>query len=112
MNESDAVGALLTLAEIGIGLVGFAGLILAVTRRASTMSRIEVVQLRELIRAGLGVLALAFVPVGALLVGATGPTLWRTASRNSVLHTPPVLPAIVSAGECGSGFVTDREVPR
>ena len=85
MNESEAAGALLTLAEIGIGLVGFAGLVLAVTRRTSTMSRNEVVQLRELVRAGLGAAALALVPVGALLLGATGPTLWRTASGVHVL---------------------------
>ena len=85
MNESEAAGALLTLAEIGIGLVGFAGLILAVTRRTSAMSRIEAIQLRELVRAGLGAVALALIPVGALLIGATGPPLWRLASAVHVL---------------------------
>ncbi len=77
MSDSEAIGALLTLAEIGIGLVGFAGLVLAVTRRQSKMSRGDVIQLRELVRAGLGAVALALLPVGALLVGATGPSLWR-----------------------------------
>lgn len=104
MNESDASAALLTLAEIAIGLVGFAGLILAVTRRTSSMSRIEVFRLQELVRAGLGAVALALLPVGALLLGARGPTLWRSFSDAHVLvvvagafplvakeirHTPP-----------------------
>ena len=44
------------------------------------MSRSEAYQLRELVRAGLGAVVLALVPVGALLIGATGPALWRWAS--------------------------------
>lgn len=104
MSESEAAGALLTLAEIGIGLVGFAGLILAVTRRTSSMSRIEVLQLQELVRAGLGAAALALVPVGAMLVGASGPALWRTASGIHVL--------IVAAGAFPMIAYELRRIPR
>lgn len=103
MSEPEAAGALLTLAEIGIGLVGFAGLILAVTRRRSSMSRIEVIQLRELVRAGLGAAALALVPVGAMLLGAAGSTLWRTASGIHVL--------IVAAGAFPMIALEIRRIP-
>ena len=103
MSDSDAIGALLTLAEIGIGLVGFAGLVLAVTRRHSKMSRSEVIELRELVRAGLGGVALALFPVGALLLGATGPSLWRWASAIHVL--------IIVGGVFGTVALAIRRTP-
>lgn len=78
--ESASSEALLTLAEVAVGLVGFTGIVLALTRRDSPVPPGELLQLKELIRGGLAGVGLALLPAGAELAGFSGPGLWRTLS--------------------------------
>lgn len=85
MIEGSASDALLTLAEVAVGLVGFTGIVLALTRGDTAVSASEALQLKELIRGGLAGVGLALLPVGAELAGAGGPALWRTVSAAHVV---------------------------
>jgi hypothetical protein len=80
MTDTAAFDALIGLAQVATGLVGFSALVLAVTGDSKPLTAQERFQLGEMIQAGLAVVALAFVPVGLSLFGVGGGWLWRTAS--------------------------------
>jgi hypothetical protein len=69
--------AFLTLAEIGVGLAGFSGIALALTRRDSSLTPAQAVFVRELILNSLAVIFLALLPVGLDLIGGQGLSMWR-----------------------------------
>jgi hypothetical protein len=75
--------AFLTLAEVGVGLAGFAGIALALTRRDAPLTAGQVVFVRELILNGLAVIFLALAPVGATLMWEPSASMW---GRLSALH--------------------------
>jgi hypothetical protein len=76
--------AFLTLAEIGVGLAGFAGIALALTRRDAPLTSGQAIFVRELILNSLAVIFLALLPVGLSLLELHGQSVWRTLSG---LHT-------------------------
>ncbi len=59
----DLPDAFLTLAEIGVGLAGFSGIALALTRRDAPLTPAQAVFVRELILNSLAVIFLALFPV-------------------------------------------------
>lgn len=87
MDDSDAVAAFLTLAEVGVGFVGFAGIVLAITRPSQPLSPGQALQVREVIRTGLAAVALALFPTGVAFAGIHGPSLWRGLSAFHVALT-------------------------
>jgi hypothetical protein len=62
--------AFLTLAEIGVGLAGFAGIALALTRRDAPLTSGQAIFVRELILNSLAVVFLALLPVGLNLLAS------------------------------------------
>jgi hypothetical protein len=72
--------AFLTLAEIGVGLAGFAGIALALTRRDAPLTPGQAIFVRELILNSLAVIFLALLPVSLGLLELQGQTVWRTLS--------------------------------
>jgi hypothetical protein len=80
MIDSAAFDALVGLAQVATGLVGFSALVLAVTGESTPLNAQQRFQLREMISSGLAVVALAFVPVSLSLFGVGGDWVWRSAS--------------------------------
>jgi hypothetical protein len=80
LQESDA---LLTFAELGVGLGGFASIFLALTRRDGRLARSDAYRVRWMLINSLGAAGLALVPVTLHSLGLEPPLLWRLAS---VLH--------------------------
>jgi hypothetical protein len=76
----DLPDAFLTLAEIGVGLAGFSGIALALTRRDAPLTPAQAVFVRELILNSLAVIFLALLPVGLGLIEMQGSTVWRSLS--------------------------------
>jgi len=76
----DPIGAFLTLAEVGIGLTGFAGIVLALTRHDAPLSSGHAVLVRELILNSLAVVLLALLPVGLMLLELRSSSIWRGSS--------------------------------
>jgi hypothetical protein len=73
----DSSDPFLTLAEVGIGLAGFAGIVVALTKRVAPLTSGEAVLVRELILNSLAVVLLALLPVGLVLLGSQGAGVWR-----------------------------------
>ena len=73
----DLSDAFLTLSEVGIGLAGFSGIALALTRRDAPLSPGQAVFVRELIFNSLAVIFLALLPVGLNLIELQSPGTWR-----------------------------------
>lgn len=72
--------AFLTLAELGVGLAGFSGIALALTRRNASLTPGQALFVRELILNSLAVIFLALLPVGLHLVEQGTETSWRSLS--------------------------------
>jgi hypothetical protein len=85
MGDTAAFDSLLTLSEIGVGLVGFAALVLAITRPDAPLNAEQTFQLRELVRSGLVSALLALLPIGLGLAGLAAPNLWRLVSGCHVI---------------------------
>lgn len=109
MNDSDAVTAFLTLAEVGVGFVGFAGIVLAITRPNLPLSPGQAVQVREVIRTGLAAVGLALLPTGVAFAGFHGPSLWRGLSAFHVALTCAALIGVTR--EYRQLEVSERDVP-
>lgn len=70
----------LALAEVGIGIVGFGSLVLAVTRGDDPMTPGQSYQFREMILAGFVAVALSVAPVLLSFTEMSRDTLWRSVS--------------------------------
>lgn len=109
MDDSEAVVAFLTLAEVGVGFVGFAGIVLAITRPSLPLSPGEALQVREVIRTGLAAVALALFPTGVAFAGIHGASLWRGLSA---LHVALTCAALVGVSlEYRRLDASDRDRP-
>lgn len=77
MNEADI---LQTLAEVGIALTGFTGIVVAVARRSrGDWTPVELGQLHDLLWTSLVVVFFSFLPI-VLVRALTPETTWRLAS--------------------------------
>ena len=94
MTDTAAFDALIGLAQVATGLVGFSALVLAVTGDSRPLTAHERFRLREMIQAGLAVVALAFVPVALSLFGVSGGWLWRIASGLHLANMVAAFPLI------------------
>ena len=75
----EASNELLVIAELGIGLAGFSGVVVAF-RRSGGLRRPERFLFIALVTAALCVAFLAFVPFGFHYAGQAGATLWMGSS--------------------------------
>lgn len=83
MDETDI---LLTVAEIGVALAGFASLATVLGRRyGNTDPLVNAIRLRGLLDAGISTLMLALVAVLLLQIDASGEWVWRIASLVGIL---------------------------
>jgi hypothetical protein len=75
---------LIALAEIGVGLVGFSGVVFAIRRRdeAQPWSNFRAL---ALITTSFLVLFLALLPLAVHAFGLSGPTLWRLSSAAALV---------------------------
>lgn len=93
---SESIDALLTLAEVGIGLAGFAGIVVALTKREAPLTSAHVLLVRELILNSLAVVLLALLPAGLALLGSHGAGVWRgVSSLHAVLIVLVAWPSLV-----------------
>ena len=69
-----------SIAEVGIGLAGFSGIVVAFLHRKGNMTTLDRIRLGILLSAAFGAVFLALLPFGLLSVHLDGPMLWVTAS--------------------------------
>ena len=70
-----------TIAEVSIGVAGFASIVLVLTRdSAAGVSEFDAMRTRLLVVFSLSPVLLAFVPTTLASAGLSGDTLWRSAS--------------------------------
>lgn len=72
--------ALSTIAEVGLGLAGFTGILAALGRSSATFSRPEVLRLLLLLVSSLGAVFLALFPFALHESGVSGAACWRLSS--------------------------------
>ena len=88
MDESDI---LLTIAEVGVALAGFASLAAVLGRRDKhTDPLVNAIRLRGLLDAGLSAMLLAFIGVLFLKIGGPSNWVWRAASAFGLLFVSTV----------------------
>ena len=76
----DGAEALTTVAQIAVGLAGFAGIAIAFNRRPGELTALEGYRLILLFATSFGALFLALLPFGLQLLGMPAPALWRLSS--------------------------------
>jgi hypothetical protein len=69
-----------SIAEVGIGLAGFSGIVVAFIHRKGIMTTLDRIRLGILLSAAFGAVFLALLPFGLVSVHLDGPMLWVTAS--------------------------------
>jgi hypothetical protein len=72
--------ALSTIAEVGLGLAGFTGILVALGRSGATFSRPEVLRLLLLLVSSFGAVFLALFPFALHESGVSGVACWRLSS--------------------------------
>lgn len=93
----DPTEALLAIAQIALGLAGFGGIFVAVSReRAAALRPADSYRLTLLLSAALSTLVLSLVPVALRALGMSEASVWRASS------------AAMSALLAGLGVVTVR----
>lgn len=91
MDETDI---LLTVAEIGVALAGFASLAAILGRRyKDTDPLVNAIRLRGLLDAGLSTMLLALIGVLMLQIGGTGAWVWPAAAVAGVIFVSTIGPA-------------------
>ena len=101
MQGSDV---LLTFAELGVGLGGFASIFLALTRRDGRLAPSDAYRVRWMLINSLGAAGLAVIPVTLHALGIEAPLLWRVASAAHV--------AMMLAGTLPAAFVQSRRLEK
>lgn len=76
----DAFDTLLTLAEVSIGLAGFAGIVMVFGRGPGELPAADSFRLLALVGCSLGTLFLSLVPIALNGVGLPEPELWQWSS--------------------------------
>ncbi len=76
----EATEVLTLIAEIGIALAGFTGVVTVVGRPPGPLSALEAFRLSQLLALSLGAVALALLPLGLYHLGIDAPRLWQISS--------------------------------
>ena len=76
-----------TIAEIGIGLAGFSGLIVALRKRAGPLSRTQIYRMRILLTLSFGAMFLSLLPHLMLDLGFDESIIWRSASLTMTVYS-------------------------
>ena len=69
-----------TIAEIGIGLAGFSGLVVALRRNPGPLTYVQKYRIRVLFAMSFGAVLLALFPYLLAEIGVASPALWRICS--------------------------------
>ena len=71
---------LLTMAQTGLGIAGFSGVMSAFMKRPGRLTNVETYRVAVLLGVSFGAMFLAFLPLALEALGWLGAPLWRTAS--------------------------------
>ena len=85
----EAFDTLLTLAEVSLGLAGFAGIVVVFGRGPGPLPPADSLRLAALVGASLGTLFLSLIPIALNAVGVPEPELWRWGSAIMVALIVP-----------------------
>jgi hypothetical protein len=85
----DAYDTLLTLAEVSIGLAGFAGIVVVLGRGPGALPAADSLRLAALVGASLGTLFLSLAPIALNALGLSEPEVWRWSSAVMVILAVP-----------------------
>jgi hypothetical protein len=85
----DAFETLLTLAEVSIGLAGFAGIVVVFGRGPGALPPADSLRLAALVGASLGTLFLSLMPIVLNALGLSEPELWQWSSAIMVIFAVP-----------------------
>lgn len=85
----DAFDTLLTLAEVSIGLAGFAGIVVVFGRGPGALPPADSLRLAALVGASLGTLFLSLMPIALNALGLSEPALWQWSSAVMVAFVAP-----------------------
>jgi len=105
----DYSGTLLTIAELGVALAGFASLVSVIGRRGDDKSRtIDSFRLRSMLEIALRTVALALVPLPFLQFASSDPTLWRLSSVLALVSTAVVFRNSIRRARSVEGIFGER----
>lgn len=76
----EATEVLTLIAEIGIALAGFTGVVIVVGRPPGPLTALESFRLSQLLSLSLGAVVLALLPLGLYHLGIDPPKLWQASS--------------------------------
>ena len=79
-SRLDAFDTLLTLAEVSLGLAGFAGIVIVFGRGPGALPPADSFRLLALVGCSLGTLFLSLIPIALGFVGVAEPELWQWSS--------------------------------
>ena len=85
----DAFDTLLTLAEVSLGLAGFAGIVVVFGRGPGALPPADSLRLAALVGASFGTLFLSLIPIALGFVGVPEPDLWQWSSAIMVAGVVP-----------------------
>jgi hypothetical protein len=85
----EASDTLLTLAEVSLGLAGFAGIVVIFGRGPGVLPPADFLRLAALVGASLGTLFLSLIPIALSFVGVPEPDLWQWSSAIMVALAVP-----------------------
>lgn len=86
----DAFDTLLTLAEVSLGLAGFAGIVVVFGRGRDELPAADAFRLLALVGCSLGTLFLSLISVALGFLGVAEPGLWQWSSALFVASLVPV----------------------
>jgi hypothetical protein len=85
----EAFDTLLTLAEVSLGLAGFAGIVVVLGRGPGALPLADSFRLLILVALSLGTLFLSLIPIALSFVGVDEPELWQWSSAIMVAGVVP-----------------------
>jgi hypothetical protein len=85
----EASDTLLTLAEISLGLAGFAGIVMVFGRGPGALPAADSLRLAALVGASFGTLFFSLIPIALGFVGVAEPELWQWSSAIMVAVIVP-----------------------
>ena len=85
----EAFDTLLTLAEVSLGLAGFAGIVVVFGRGRGALPPADSLRLAALVSASLGTLFFSLIPIALHFLGVGEPELWQWSSAIMVVAIVP-----------------------
>ncbi len=91
----EGADGLQIIAEVSLGLAGFTGVVLALTRDPARWHPFDSLRVFGLLSVSLATLVVSLLPSGLAYAGLHGPALWRSSSALAFLLLGPVFVAWV-----------------